>query len=185
MKLATTLNNIKSHNPCKWGWEKLLRYLDKTQSDDDPLDFKTILESNGLNDALWCFRSLKGHDREIRLYAVWCARQVEYLDKSGVAKATNDISERFANRLATNRELKSASDAARDATGDVTWAACAATWATYAATWAACAAARATCAATWAACAAAWAACAAARAAGDDARDAQEQQFIKMFCTED
>ena len=163
MRLTTTLNKIRSRHPCESLWEKFLNYLGKTRVDNEPLDFKTILESNGLNDALWCFRSLKGHDREIRLYAVWCARQVEYLDKSGVAKATNDISERFANRLATNRELKSARATARAAA----WAACAA------ARDAACAAARdAVRDAAW-------------DAAWDAARDAQEQQFIKMFCTED
>ena len=55
MRLTTTLNKIRSRHPCESLWEKLLNYLGKTRVDNEPLDFKTILESNGLNDALWCF----------------------------------------------------------------------------------------------------------------------------------
>ncbi len=162
--MKTTLNELRKHSPCESGWEKLLKFLGKTQADDEPLEFKTILESNGIVDTTWCLRVLSGHDREIRLYAVWCARQVEHLDPTGTAKQTNDVSERFANGTATDEELATASDAARDA-----------------------AIASARDVAIASACAAAWAAASAAAsdAAWATAWAAQEQEFIKRFCTEE
>jgi leucyl aminopeptidase (aminopeptidase T) len=165
MMLYTTLNEIRKHSPCESGWQKLLISLGKTKSDNKQLSFKTILESNGLDDSLWCLRAVKGYDKEIRFYAVWCARQVEHLDKSGVSKQTNDVSEKFANGDATCDELYAARAAARAAASA---AARAAAWdaAWVAARAAASAAARA---AAWdAAWVAAWA--------------AQEEEFIKRFC---
>ncbi len=50
--ITTTLNRIRAHGPCAGGWAKLLKHLGKTQADDEPLPFATILESNGLDDAL-------------------------------------------------------------------------------------------------------------------------------------
>jgi len=49
----TTLNEIREHSPCKEGWEKLLAHLGKTKADAEPLHLLTVLESNGLDDALW------------------------------------------------------------------------------------------------------------------------------------
>ena len=60
--MKTTLNAIRAHSPCKDGWEKLLTHLGKTRPDDDPLDLLTVLESNGLDDAIWCLRAVTGHD---------------------------------------------------------------------------------------------------------------------------
>ena len=84
--MNTTLNAIREHSPCADGWAKLLRHLGKTQADDDPLPILTVIESNGLDDALWALRAVHGREREIRLFAVWCARQVQHLmtDKRSV-----------------------------------------------------------------------------------------------------
>ena len=169
MKLHTTLNQIRSHSPCSDRWATLLKYLGKTKPDDEPLSFATILESNGFDDALWCLRTVAGYDREIRLYAVWCARKVEHLDPSGVAKQTNDVSERYANGEAMEDELKTAERAAARAA----WRAGGAS-----AAWAA----RAAWVAGETAMAAAWAAWE-ARESGA-AVEAQKQEFIKRFCTE-
>jgi len=57
-KYITTLNKIRDHGPCEDGWSNLLKYLSKTKADDEPLDLLTILDSNGLDDALWCLRAL-------------------------------------------------------------------------------------------------------------------------------
>ena len=54
--ITTTLNRIRAHRPCQNGWAKLLRHLGKTEADDAPVSFATIVESNGLADALWCCR---------------------------------------------------------------------------------------------------------------------------------
>jgi hypothetical protein len=58
MKITTTLVSIRKYHPCIIGWETLLHYLGKNKADDEPLDLLTILNSNGLEDALWCFRAL-------------------------------------------------------------------------------------------------------------------------------
>ena len=50
--MKTTLNKIRKHSPCAQGWAKLLATLNKTKADDENVSFLTILESNGLDDAL-------------------------------------------------------------------------------------------------------------------------------------
>ena len=121
--MKTTLNKIRAHSPCNEGWEKLLKYLRKTKSDDEPLSLLTILDSNGLDDALWCMKAVDGRDKEIRLYAVWCARQVQHLIKDPRSLAALDVAERFANGEATVEELDAARAVARGAAWDAAWAA--------------------------------------------------------------
>lgn len=123
--MKTTLNKIREHNPCKAGWEKLLTHLGKTQADDEPLGILTILDNNGLDDALWCLRAVTGHDREIRLFAVWCARQAQHLMSDPRSRAALDVAERYARGRATDAELAAAYAAARaaDASADAAAAA--------------------------------------------------------------
>ena len=125
--MKTTLNAIRAHRPCPDGWAKLLRHLGKTAADDAPLNITTILDSNGLYDALWCLRAVTGRDREIRLYAVWCARQVQHLMIDPRSIAALDVAERFSNNLATKHDLAAARTAAwaaaRAAAGAAAWAA--------------------------------------------------------------
>ena len=120
--MKTTLNKIRKHEPCKDGWEKLLTYLGKTKADDEPLSLLTILDSNGFDDALWCLQAVEGHDKEIRMYAVWCARQVQYLLTDQRSLDALDVAERYANGEATDDELAVAWDAARDAARDAAMA---------------------------------------------------------------
>ena len=63
MPITTTLDRIREHSPCAAGWSKLLKHLGKTQADDEPLPFSVILDSNGLDDALWCCRAEPQHSR--------------------------------------------------------------------------------------------------------------------------
>jgi hypothetical protein len=112
MTTYTTLNKIRKHGPCAAGWAKLLRHLGKTQADDEPLALVTILDSNGLDDALWCLRACDGIDREARLYAVWCARQVQHLLTDPRSLTVLDVAERYAEGEATGEELTAASAAA-------------------------------------------------------------------------
>jgi hypothetical protein len=177
MIMKTTLNKIREQSPCKDGWGKLLKHLGKTCADDVELDLLTILESNGLDDALWCLRAVDGFDKEKRLMAVAFAREVQHLMTDPRSIAALDVAEKFAHGDATVEELKAAYDAAYDA-------------AAYDAAWAA------TNAATYAATNAAYAARDAAYHAAydddddDDARDAadaamrQKQiEIFKKFCT--
>jgi hypothetical protein len=169
--ICTTLNKIRNHGPCEDGWRKLLKHLGKTEADDASLPLLTVLDSNGLDDCLWCLRTVPEHDKEWRLFAVWCARKVQHLMTDPRSLSALDVAERFANGLATQEELRAArvaaGDAARVAAGDAAWAAAgdAAGDAAWAAAWVA--AGDAAWAAAWvAAWAAAWAA---ARVAAGDA----------------
>lgn len=134
--MKTTLNKIRSHAPCIDGWRKLLSHLGKTEADDEPLSIITILDSNGLEDALWCLRAVDGCDRELRLYAVWCTRRVQRLIIDDRSLAALDVAERHAHGKATDAELNAASDAAFGAAWEAsewgtTWdAASDAAWAT-------------------------------------------------------
>ena len=103
--MYTTLNKIRAHSPCHEGWTKLLKNLGKTKADNKRLAITTILDSNGLDDALWCLRAVDGHEREMRLYAVDCARAVQHLMTDARSIAALDVAERFANGLATDQEL--------------------------------------------------------------------------------
>ena len=113
--MKTTLNKIRAHSPCEDGYKKLCKHLGKTKADDDEIDLLTILESNGLDDALWSLCAVDGFDREKRLYAVWCSRQAEHLNSDPRVKACNDVSERYSNGLATHSERAAARAAARAA----------------------------------------------------------------------
>ena len=117
-QLTTTLNKIKAHSPCESGWKKLLKHLGKTKADDEVLPFSVILESNGLDDALWCCRSAPEYTREWRLFAVWCALQVKNLMTDKRNLNVLKVAENFANGLATQAELAAARDAARNAARD-------------------------------------------------------------------
>jgi len=154
--ITTTLNEIREHGPCAPGWEILLKHLDKTRADDKPLKLLTILDSNGLDDCLWCARATHGHDRLWRLYAVLCVRQVQHLMTDDRSIAALDVAERFANGDATAAELAAAwATAGAAGAAGADWAAASAASSASAASWAA----------AWAASSAASSASAAARAA--------------------
>jgi len=110
--MKTTLNKIRDHEPCTDGWEKLLTHLDKTKADDEEISLLTILDSNGFDDTLWCFRAVDDHDKEKRLFAVWCARQVQPSMKDKRSLDALDVAEKYANGLATDEELRAARTAA-------------------------------------------------------------------------
>jgi hypothetical protein len=101
--------------------------LGKTQADDERLDIATILESNELDDALWCLKTVVGRDKELRLYAVECARSIQYLMTDARSIDAVNVAERFANGQATEGELSAARNAAWAAAWDAAWAAA---WAT-------------------------------------------------------
>ena len=172
--MQTTLNKIRSHRPCVSGWKKILTYLNKTEADDEPLSISTILKSNGIDDALWALRAVDGYDKEIKLFAVWCARQVQHLMKDQRSINSLDVAEKYLACSAVLEEVKMAAADAADAADAATYAAATYAAAAYAADAAADAAANAAAnatydAATYAADAAAYAAYAANAANAADA----------------
>ncbi len=54
MKL--TLNKIKEHSPCKSGWKILLTSMNKTEADDVEFELIDVLNSNNIEDAVWCLK---------------------------------------------------------------------------------------------------------------------------------
>ena len=177
--METTLNKIKAAGACEDRYAHLLKALGKTRADDEPLPIAKIVELNGIQDAVWALRTIKGHDRELRLFACDCAEMVlplyekEYHDDDRPFKAI-DVARRYANGDADDEELAAAWAEAGAEAGAAAWAAAwAAVW--YAA-WAAVGAA------AWAARAAAWAAARAAAwaAAGAAAQAAQAAAWAKI-----
>ena len=146
--MKTTLNKIKAFEPCDGGWEKLLTFLNKKVADDEELSLLTILESNGLNDALWALRAVDGFEKEIRLMACDFAESVVHLANDERCLNAIKVSKNYANGLAANEDLAAARDAAWDA-AEAAWAAArdaawdAAEAAAWAAAWDAAEAARA------------------------------------------
>jgi len=196
--MKTTLNKILSHDPCEDGWEKLLTHLGKTEADDEPLSIRTILDSNGIEHAIWALRAVDDHKREIRLFAADCAESVLHIyenahpDDDRHRKAI-EAARRYANGEISEEELEDASRAARyawyaawyavGATRYAAWAAEEAAaghvaWAAWYAAWTAAAGYVA-----WAAWYAAWTARKAAENAARDAlgtREARDAEIEKQ-----
>ncbi len=187
-KFVVTLSALRKARACGSGYNRVVRAIqgrefsaeDKQRgsyihfSHRGPISIRFILDSNGFDDALWALRCIDNADKDIRLFAVWCARQVAHL--MGDSRSTNAlaVAERHAYGAATDDELCTAWDAANAAV----WAAARdAAWdAARDAAWAA----------AWAAAGdAAWAAAAAAAAARDVSRDAakaaQHKKLIEML----
>ena len=167
--MTTTLRKIRAADPCGMrledglvsGYLNLKLHLGSGHGDDTPIDIATIIDSNGVDYALWCLRAVDGHAREKLLYAYWCARQVPSLMEDPRSVAAPD------NGAASDDELA----AARAAGAEAAWAALAALAATDD---------------SWAALPAkegARAALAAARDARDDARATQAAE-LKRICAE-
>jgi hypothetical protein len=57
MRLYTTLRRLKEEKACVEGYARLRRSLPDLWGDDDQIDFLHILESNGLEDALWALKA--------------------------------------------------------------------------------------------------------------------------------
>jgi len=175
---TTTLARIRSAKPCEDGWAKLLAHLGKTRADEEPLSLLTVLDSNGLDDALWVLSYAMPDDRLERHFQAWCAEQVLHLfeaERPGDDRVRAQIA--MLRRDDVSPALRAAAwaaagAAARAAAWDAAWdaAGAAARDAAWDAAWDA---ARA---AAWAAAGAA--ARAAARAAAWDAQEGQLRAMI-------
>jgi hypothetical protein len=183
--MKTTLNKIRAYHPCRDGWEKLLCGLGKTAADDEVIWIDQILDHNGVNDALWCLRAVENCDREIRLYAVWCARRVQRHMTDPRSIAAFAVAERRARGEASDEELASARGLAWAAARAVAYAAATHAAVAHAAAAHAAAYMAAACAAK-AAYMAAWeaAAAAAVRAGARDTERAAQAEELRRICRE-
>lgn len=172
-----TLRDIRRHGPCEDGWRKLLEHLGKTKADNDPLSLAVILDSNGLDDTLWCLRALpEDMDNAVRLLACDLVEPAMAFTVDERPAEALRVARAFARGEATCKELEASRDAAWDAAWEAGMSASrvAARAAAGAASWAA----RGAREAAWdAAGAAAWA----AREAREAAWDAQAVIFCKWI----
>ena len=135
--MNVTLNAIRIHSPCEDGWRTLLAHLGKTKADDEPVSLLTVLESNGLDDAIWCLRALpEGYDGRVRLLLCDIAeRALRYVpDGEDRPRQAIEVARRYAQGEAAEEELAAAWAAARAAARAAAWAAawaaaCAVAWA--------------------------------------------------------
>ena len=75
-------------------------------------------------DIMWVIcRNAYMTDKDLRLFAVWCAREALKLVDNPDPRSVNacDIAEKYANNGATDEELAAAWDAARAAARDAAW----------------------------------------------------------------
>lgn len=108
MQVMVTLNQIRAARPCESGWKKLLASQGKTTADDTPFPLSSVIDSNGVEDAIWCLRVEPVSERIVRLFAVWCARQVQHLMQDPRSIAALDAAESRARGEATQQELDAA-----------------------------------------------------------------------------
>ena len=161
-KFTTTLRKIASFDPCSEGWEQLTTALGTTAPDAE-VSLAFILNSNGINDAIWALRCFDYKD--YCLFTEDVAESVAHLNPDPRVSAAIAAVRAWHKGQISEEELRDAADAARAAADDAYTAADAADAAAYAAADAADAAAYAAADAAYAAHAACYAAHAAAAAA--------------------
>jgi hypothetical protein len=179
-----TIDDIRSWKPCY----DPMKHLPESWSGTaiDILNHDTIPPQ----DKLWvvCREELIDA-KTLRLFGVWCARQVQHLMRDERSKVALDVAEKFAHGTATENDLAAAREAAWDAAEaarEAVWAAREAAWAAVGAAAEDAARGAARAAAEDAAWGAAWgaAAWAAAEAAAREAARAAQIDQLKKLLTE-
>lgn len=70
--MQTTLAKIRAHGPCDRGWNAILNYVGKSYDLDDPISFNKVLDAVGLFGAIWCLRTIEGHDDKKGEFKYFC-----------------------------------------------------------------------------------------------------------------
>ena len=113
--MKTTLQAIKDHSPCADGWAKLRKNTGPRKPLSTVVTLAQILESNGLDDAIWALRAFPDNEREVRLFACACACRVAHLNQDVRVRRAIETAALFADGLADMDELAAAWAAARAA----------------------------------------------------------------------
>lgn len=119
--LTTTLGAIRKHGPCAVGWSKLTHALGTSEPATE-VSLLQILESNGLDHALWSARAFDTPkaERFWRLFACACAEATlpiweHQFPEDGRPRLAIATARRFADGEATLSELHAAEAAALSA----------------------------------------------------------------------
>jgi len=123
--LTTTTERIDACNPCDERRNRAAQLLGITKPSEKPISYVELIDTLGLEDALWCCRAEPGLTQIWRRYAVWCAQQVQHVRTDQRSLKTLDLAERHAIVDAIYAELA----AARHADAAAAAAAWAAAWA--------------------------------------------------------
>lgn len=112
-----TLNKIRQFGPCVPSWELMLKHKKKIRGDDEPLSFETILDVNGLNDAIWCLSVLESSDLELYQLTVQYLKLIQPLIMDFRSLNALSVMEEYS--LTGNAEgLEETANAARNAALD-------------------------------------------------------------------
>lgn len=133
IKYGVTLKQLRDGGACFSGYNRVVRMVQGkkfTQSDklriqylscesEIKISLEEIARNNGLSDAIWCFRVIPGCERDARMFAIWCARQVEHMIKDKRSLDALDVAERFADGDATEGEVEHAAKCADSALWEI------------------------------------------------------------------
>ena len=110
--MKTTIEEIMKYNPCQSGIDDFVKKYGRNSGD---VSFREILESNGIQDAIWCLRVFPDYDLNVLKFKYLCARRVEHLDTSGTAKKCLNVLEMYLDGEVSKEELKNAANDAANA----------------------------------------------------------------------
>lgn len=98
--MQTTLNKIQQHSPCVEGWNRLLKSLNKTQADDEPIEFKHVIDTQWFSDAVWCLRTIDSIEPSIVSFISFCQDQCTELGVDVEEMVEYDLSNQSMTNLA-------------------------------------------------------------------------------------
>jgi hypothetical protein len=104
--MFTTFNQILKDEPPKAFTRQVKEYLKANQyGRDDPISIVCILDFAGLSSALLALGSVQGHDREIHLFGVSCAREANTVLQNRILTEALDIARQYALGYASISQL--------------------------------------------------------------------------------
>ena len=126
--METTLNKLKAAGACAERYKILLTALGKIEADDERLTIAKIIETNGIQDAIWAMLTVDRKDKDIRLFAADCAEMVlpiyeKVCPNDDRARKAIQAARDYAFGSIGDAASDAASDAARAAARDAAWAA--------------------------------------------------------------
>ena len=123
MTLTTTFRRLRSARACTERY-KFLRAALKDVKDTEPINLLTILETNGLDDALWALSATAENCEMVaRLMSADFAEEVLPLWQKYSQDKRPELAIKAARDFAHGRISVKERDAARAAAGDAAWAA--------------------------------------------------------------
>ena len=116
--MTLTLQEIRDHSPCQSGWKKLTKAVGNDMTTE--LSIGDVVISNGLEDALWCFRCLDPRKRVAAIIPAVKRAAVHSKDQR-VHDCVKDIEKWLAGD--NSIDLPAVESAARAAADSAAWAA--------------------------------------------------------------